>query len=282
MATWQVHGAIDDVCLITNDNVQDWIPEGTLDFVALKQYPLCQLKTAIQIAVLARHGGFFIDADMICSSPLTAIREALGDYQMALYGFHLALVGAQPESAILGRWLQLLQQTLAIPRENLLADMGLDHIALGNYSFELLRNELASGTRAIPGAAPTRLISLLRKWQRHRMLTSPKQKYIAQIDPYTSGYIAEHTHRRREKLDARQRYESFWFDQQLPLSAVAGKGALVALHHSWTPAEYSALGFDELATDQSLLSRYLRSLLGDVDIAALDILKTVNAAGVRA
>jgi hypothetical protein len=283
VATWQVHGGVDEVCLITNANLRDWVPEGVLDMAALRDYPICQHKTAIELAVLARYGGFFIDLDMICAAPLVAIQQALAGHDIALYGFHLALVGARPGSAVVRRWLELLQQTLAIPRDKLMAETRLNHIALGNYSFELLRDELATGKRAVPGAAAPRYLTLWRKWRRHRMLTSKGQNYIAQIDPYKSGYIAEHAHRRRDKLSARERYESFWFDEQLPLSAAsANAGALVALHHSWTPPAYAALGFAELARDQALLSRYLRSLLGPVDSVDLSAFMAGKPAGVSA
>jgi hypothetical protein len=115
------------------------------------------------------------------------------------------------------------------------------------------------------------------------MLKSKGQKYIARIDPYKSGYIAEHAHRRWDKLGARERYESFWFDQHLPLSAASRNGgALVALHHSWTPAPYSALRLDELAKDEALLSRYLRSLLGPVASVDLSVLKAGKPAGLSA
>ncbi len=278
VATWQVHGGLDDVCLITDANLHDWVAESVLDLVALQAYPVPQRKDAIEIAVLARYGGLFIDLDTICSAPLVTIGEALVDREIALYGFHMSFVAVQPGSAIVSRWLELLQQTLTLPRERLMAATGLSYTQLGNYTFELLRNELATGKRAIPGESPIKAIRLWRKLQRHRMLKSRGQKYIAQIDPRNSGFIAEYDHRRQDQLNAQQRYESFWFDQHLPVSAATRHGgALVALHNSWTPPAYSALGFAELANDQSLLSRYLRSLLGSMDSVDLGVFSEGNA-----
>jgi hypothetical protein len=179
---------------------------------------------------------------------------------------------------VVQRWLELLQLTLQVPRERLMTATGKDYTELGNYCFELLRNELAAGKRAVPGESLAAHVRLWRKLQRHRMLTSPRQRWIAQIDPRSSGYIAEYAHRRSDKLSARQRYESFWFDPHLPLSAVTDRGAaMIGLHHSWTPPEYSAMGFHELYEDQSLLSRYLRFLLGRFESDDLGIFNTQNS-----
>jgi hypothetical protein len=277
MATWRVHGGIDDVCLVTDANLHDWIPEGVLDFVALQEYPMPQRKDAIEVAILARYGGLFLDVDTICCAPPVAIQQALADCEIALYGFHMAAVAAREGSKIAFRWHALLQQTLALPRERLMDATGLRYTELGNYTFELVRNELATGKRAVPGFSPTKIIRLWLKLRRHLMLKFTGQKYIAQIDPRKSGFIAEYDHRLQDKLNARERYESFWFDQHLPLSAVTRRGgALVALHHSWTPQAYAAMGFAELANDESLLSRYLRSLLGCSAGAELEIFNRAN------
>ncbi len=278
MATWQVHGGIDEVCLITDANLHDWIPDGEVNLVALQDYPVAQRKDAIEVAILAHYGGLFFDIDTICCAPPVAIQQALADCEIALYGFHVAVVGARRGSKVARRWHELLQQTLALPREQLLSATGLSYTELGNYSFELLRNELATGKRALPGESPTKAVRLLRKWQRYRMLKFTGQHYIAQLDPRKSGFIAEYDYRRQDKLNARERYESFWFDRHLPLSAVTRHGgALVALHHSWTPPAYAAMGFAELANDQSLLSRYLASLLGGTGGVDMGIFNTGKA-----
>ncbi|MEZ5573719.1 MAG: capsular polysaccharide synthesis protein [Halioglobus sp.] len=262
VATWQIYGDVDAVQLITDANLHEWIADGVLDMETLADYPIPQRKDAIEIAMLARYGGLFIDLDTICSAPLSALKEALADVEIALYGFHLSTVAAQPGSMTVARWLELLQATLRVPREQLMAATGLTYTELGNYSFELLRDELASGRCATPAERPAKVVRLWRKLLRHRMLKYSRQKYIAQLDPRGTGYIAEYDHRRQDTLTAKERYQSFWFDPHLPLSAVTAKeAALIGLHHSWTPAQYSVLGFAELAADQSLLSRYLRHLL---------------------
>ena len=113
------------------------------------------------------------------------------------------------------------------------------------------------------------------------MLKSRRQAFIGQVDPVMSGFIAEHNHRRNDTLSSRQRYESFWFDKNLPVSAIAGNNPqLIALHHSWTPAEYSAMKFEELEGDDSLLSRYLKSLLGGFDKVELNLFKVAINDGV--
>jgi len=275
VATWQVYGGVESVHLITDVNLHEWVAEDVLDLRALAAYPIPQRKDAIELAVLARYGGLFIDLDTICSAPLVVLQAALSDADVALYGFHLSTVAARPGSRIVERWLQLLQQTLTVPREQLMAVTGKDYTELGNYSFELLRDELATGRRATPGQNPGRITRLWRKLQRHRMLKYSGQKHIVQLNPRSTGYIAEYYHRREDTLSARQRYESFWFDPHLPLSAVIAQGAaLVGLHHSWTPAAYSAKGFAELAVDQALLSRYLRALLGERSAVDLSLFIT--------
>lgn len=280
VATWQAHGGFGKVCLITQDNLHKWLPDGVLDLHALRQYPVPQQKDAIEVAMLAHYGGIFMDIDTISSAPFVAIREALADCEIALYGFHLSTVGARQHSPVAQRWLELLQETLSLPREALMAATGLNYTELGNYTFELLRNELATGKRAQPGEPVTKVIGILRKLQRIRLLKSRRQTYIAQIDPRRSGYIAERAYRRADKLTARERYISFWFDERLPVDTVSSHGGgLIALHHSWTPPEYSAKGFSELADDQSLLSRYLRTLLGPDELAHPGILETVLTGG---
>lgn len=272
LATWHARGGINQICLVTDINLHNWIAEGVLDLEALSEYPIGQRKDAIEIAVLARHGGLFIDVDTIFASPSRAMPEILVDSEIALYGFHLGFVGAQPESPVVYRWLELLQQALTIPRAQLLSVAGPDRFMLGNYCFELLRNELATGRRAVPGERQSRPVKLLQKFQRYRMLRSKGQKFIRQIDPVKSGFIAEAEYRSREKLDARGRYLDFWFDRELPVAAVTGRGAsVIGLHHSWTPAAYSALSFEEVAEDSSLLSRFLRLQLGQIDPERPDV-----------
>ncbi|MCU0500648.1 MAG: capsular polysaccharide synthesis protein [Anaerolineae bacterium] len=277
LATWQVQGGIDGVCLVSDANLHNWIAEDTLDIEALQQYPVAQRKDAIEVAILARYGGLFLDVDTICTAPPLGIRQALADSELVLYGFHLAVVGAQPNSQLARRWLVLLQQALGLPREHLIRASGSSYFMLGNYTFELLRDELATGRPAVAGESYSRAIKLIRKVRRHWMLKTRGHKFIWQLDPGDSGFICESHHRKKAGLSARQRYEDFWFNKQLPISAASSRaGALIGLHHSWTPASYSAMGFEELAQDQSLLSRYLRYLLLNVDLSALDIFKEFN------
>jgi hypothetical protein len=273
VATWKARGEINEVHLITDANLPQWVEEGVLDLVALQAYPVPQRKDAIEVAVLARYGGLFIDLDTICSGPLVTIQRALVDHQLALYGFHMAAVAAQPGAAIVSRWLQLVQQTLALPREQQMAATGLDYTELGNYSFELLRDELATGRTATPCQSQAKVLGFYRRVRRYLMFRFTRQQYIARISPISTGYIAEYVHRRDEQLSPQQRYRSFWFDEQLPVAAVyAQGGALIGLHHSWTPPAYTAKGLAELAQDQTLLSRYLRSLLGEFDRVDLSVL----------
>jgi len=276
VASWQKCGGIDEVCLISDANVRDWIAEDALDWNALQAYPVPQRKDAIEVAVLARYGGLFLDVDTLCAAPPLAIRQALVNREIALYGFHLAVVAARPSSGVVARWLELLQQTLAVPRARQMEATGLDYTMLGNYTFELLRDELATGRTAIPGEIQGGIVKQWRKLQRYRMLNGSGQTAIAQLDPRISGFIAERDYYSGSKLTARSRYEDFWFDKSVPLSAVTCHGAaLTALHHSWTPAAYSALSLSVLAEDQSLLSRYLRALLGGLNEVNLGL--TSNA-----
>jgi len=280
LATWQLRGGIDELSLLTDANLHQWLAAGVLDLEALREYPLPQRKDAIEIAILALYGGLFLDLDTLCAQPPLALPGALGRAEVALYGFHVAAVAARPGSAVARRWLELLQQTLRLPRSQIMAATGRDYTELGNYTFELLRDELATGRQSQPGIARGRLAQLHNKWRRYRMLHQPGQAWIAQLDPNDSGYIAEHGYRRRQLRQAAERYCGFWFDRELPLDAVTRQQPeLVALHHSWTPPEYAALGFDELAQDQSLLSRYLRHLLGDIDPAQLTLVHQLNHTG---
>jgi len=277
LATWQAYGGIDKVCLITDANLNDWIAEGTLDVQALQQYPVAQRKDAIEIAVLARYGGLFLDVDTICTASPSAIIQALEGSEIALYGFHLAVVAARPDSEITSRWLELLQQTLTVPREQLIASCGNSHFMLGNYTFGLLRDELATGKPAVPGELNTRPGELIKKIRRHWVLKTKGRHLISQINPRKSGFIAEQDYCGKEKLNAVEGYKNFWFSEKLPICVASNNGgSLIGLHHTWTPARYSAMGFEELAEDQALLSRVLKELLQHSDISAFDVFKEFN------
>ncbi|MBK6510393.1 MAG: hypothetical protein IPG06_13695 [Haliea sp.] len=55
---WRRHDSIDEVYLISADNLHEWIGEGVLNMTVLQAYPIAQRKDAIEIAILARYGGF--------------------------------------------------------------------------------------------------------------------------------------------------------------------------------------------------------------------------------
>jgi hypothetical protein len=269
LATWRIHGGISDVHLVTDRNLHEWLDGDVLDLTALQHYPVAERKDAIEIAILARYGGLFLDVDTICAGPPLAIGQALAGSEIALYGYHVAAVAARPGSTIMQRWLALLQQTLALPREQLVATGGPNYLQLGNYTFELLRTELATGTPAIPGACDTRPARRVKAIRRHWFMQTRGRRFIRRLDPHKTGFIAEQGHRSQDRLDAPQRYLSFWFNRDLPDSVVTGnRGALIGLHHSWTPADYTALSLEELSADRRLLSRYLMYLLRDTDYRA--------------
>ena len=93
------------------------------------------------------------------------------------------------------------------------------------------------------------------------MLKFSGQRFIRQFPPGKSGFIVERGVHSDQKLDAKSRYVEFWFNDKLPLDAVLSRHTpIIGLHHSWTPPWYTLLGFEDLAEDSSLLSRFLRSL----------------------
>ena len=263
LATWRQHGGIEDVTLITDENLHQWIAPDTLDWEALADYPVAQRKDAIEIAVLARHGGLFLDVDTIMTSPPHSIFRHMDRFDITLYGYHLAAVGTRAGSPVVARWLELLQDVLSVPRQEIMAATGRNYTELGNCCFELLRDELATGRRSTPDFKRGKASTLIARIKRYLMLRSPWQSFIRQLDPAKTGYIAECRYRPQEQLSAQQRYAGFWFDRKLSVSeAFNGKSELVALHHSWTPASYSCMEYDELRRDDCLLSRYLVSLTG--------------------
>jgi len=245
--TWRDHGGIERLILLDDGNVNQWVEENTLDYGALREYSITERKDAYQVAVLARHGGLFLDVDTIMPAFPHALVDALQRSEIALYGHHMGVIAARQDSVFMARWLAILQRLLAAPRR-------FSPLPLGNQAYEMARDEFAGVTGR--GALNRKLLRRLRFATTHR-------RYVARLNRTATAYMPELRGLPRPGVTHRERYERFWFSGKLPLARVFGRGqSLIALHNSWHPAWYSSLDEAQLLGDRCLLSRTLRHLRG--------------------
>jgi len=240
--TWSDHGEMAEVIVLNDANLFEWLPRETLNWEALNSYSITEKKDAIQVAILARHGGLFLDADTIVVAPPRDLFQALKHSEVALYGNHMGVIAARPNSPFMARWLYLLQEILDAPRQSL-------HLPLGNMAYERLRDECAGAVDYGPHVR--RLLRVL-------AFAVGKRHLVRRLDRKRSGFMPELKGRSGGRRHHRSLYQAFWFSDSLPLERVFTRGqTLIGLHNSWNPPGYAELDEEGLMRDGSLLSRTL-------------------------
>jgi hypothetical protein len=276
LRTWAPH--LGDVRVLDLPAAAEAIGPGVFDFDALARFPLPQQKDAIQAAVLNRHGGVFMDADMIVLRDLRPVLQYLERSEFVIFARYLAFIAARPGSWLLQRWLSEIRDAVdtAVP------DVA-NWSALGNQPLERALQALfasAPPIRALPRLAaflgehpvPASESSLARMVRRGREIASRRvrrwtiralrSRQLTMLDRLEWGYVPEEAHFPGLAMSAREKYERFWFSEEVPLEkAFTQKQCVIALHNSWTPAWYTQLDEDAVLAHPCLLSRTLRSLL---------------------
>lgn len=113
METWGRHTAGRETVVVDHESLEEHTGAGVLDLEPLKRFPLATQKDAIEGALLARHGGIFLDADTILVGSLDPIIRRLERSEMVLFNRYLGFAAARPAATITVRWLASVRERLA-------------------------------------------------------------------------------------------------------------------------------------------------------------------------
>jgi len=279
--TWR--RGLPSAAVVTLDyaNLDQYLPPGTLNITTLRRFPLMQVKDAIMVAILYRHGGLFIDMDTLIVDDISPITASLERNTMFNFGGNLSVVGARAGAPLLALWLDRVRERLALAASGAVDPARVPWSFIGYDSLSEAYAEVRDAAwhrRAIRSTAPGRRLwaaaarikpppgergALWRRiprridWEFTRRSIA---RHMVQLE--THGFFAELHDGRDRSLDRISQYRQFWFDTTIPVESVVKEGVrVIGLHNSWTPDWYAALSREEVLAHGSLLSRTLRHLL---------------------
>jgi hypothetical protein len=229
MDTWRNLGDI-ELHLLDYSNVQHFT--GAVFNENLRSYPLAQQADAIRFAILARHAGFWMDADTIVVRRPTAVLSALERSDVAMFGE----AGDHASFGFIG---------VSRTRTRLLKKVA---------------TECAALTRSpIP---PTASWDYIGKPFRSRVKGSQFEGTSLAILPEAElGYLQEARH--HSGADKRTRYREYWLRQPAEFSPelLAGCDGIIALHNSWMDDEFRLRSKEDVLAGPELICQYLRHSL---------------------
>ena len=263
-STWDSSLPGDEKTHIDLANLSDHIgPEVyDLDFLG-RLTPMAQ-KDAVEVAVLEKHGGVFMDVDTIAVADISPILGRLSHSEMLLFGRHLAFVAARPGARLIGLWLEAIQQRLELASKGALEPRELPWDFVGNAPFaHVLDTMTGVGSPEPPTESGTKKRnSIAERVRRRVLLASRHRRELTTLSPRRYGFIAEATIFNRARSDPEERYRRFWFESDVATESVfSSKTTVIGLHHSWTPNWYTGLSTDEVLDHDCLLSRVLRRVI---------------------
>jgi hypothetical protein len=278
LRTWQRNAPDYEVIVLDHSNLAQYAGAGVLDLETLAQVSPNIQKDAVMFAVLARHGGLFMDMDTIVFSGMDAFRRELLSTELVTFSRHMAVTGARRESTLVHGCLERIRQRLERLRAdgvpsygvwwNFFGNAVLDEQMVatcraasrlarvqGRFTEGVGRILRPAGTKA--AAFPRRVDGVLTRW-RYRF---DLEHLYRMLDRDRHGFIAERVHGNRRIRDREQRYLDYWFEQSDEHRPPPGQVPIIGLHHSWTPRWYMDLDEAAVLAHPCLMSRTLRAAL---------------------
>ncbi len=199
---------------------------------AMHTYSKAQQANAIRLAVLAEHGGLWLDTDTIAFRDPTAVWDALNDNDVVLFGN---------------------------PGQNAFNNF----IAVRDRDDDFIRStsEAALSLIAAPKPADAEWDCTSRYFYDRVARQQFGTSKVITLDLRTHGYIAEVcVGGLPYNSDS---YRKFWFDEALEFSPsmLDGNCGVIGLHHSWTPDTYRWLSAGEVLAGKETKSKFIRYAL---------------------
>jgi hypothetical protein len=272
LRTWEQNLPGDSIVVLDYDSLGDHLGADVYDMSILRRLPLSMQKDALMVAILEQHGGVFMDVDTLVLGDLSPVLRPLERSESVMFGMHCGFLAARPhEFAAHGPpegglpWDYLAGAALEEVLEGMVTSSDIRepmrarvlgrsaHLAARSTPTVPRRGRLGIGLdRVARGLSKRRLRSVVRSRLAHR---------LAMLDPGRGGFIPETQHFGSRRMTTRQKYERFWFEDDLDPDEVASRGPVVGLHNSWTPDWYRRLPEDAVLEQDCLLSKTLRRLL---------------------
>ncbi len=267
-STWELGFPGYEQVQIDYSTLGDYVDSDVFDFDFLRRLTVPMQVDAIEVAVLAKHGGLFMDMDTIAVADVSPVLHRLLHSEVVMFGRHMAFVAARPGAHIMELWLRAIQQRLEFASRKRLEPRELPWGFAGNDALADVLDALTGvGTQEPPIQLGSRRQDMITARLRRRfLLASRHRREIAFLNRRKFGFIAETAKFHEAPSEPRDRYESFWFDADLPIDAVfTPRTTVIGLHHSWTPDWYTGLSTDEVLDHECLLSRVLRHVISGND-----------------
>lgn len=273
MKTWERNLPGYELVVLDHSNLDRYLPRGTYDTNVLRRLPLAVQKDAVMVAVLAKHGGVFMDVDNIATDDLGPILQNLDTAEVVTFRLHLAFIAARPGAQLLTRWVAVIRERLARLEDGNPGAIPWDFT--GNGPLAQVMTDMVGASR--PGRALRRLLRPGRAWPgwarrmwlrvggpistRSRRLVFPwlypgdlkmlsRRRYGFLAEPGLWGKPAE-------------RYRRHWFAKGAGAAASNPRQRIIALHNSWTPEWYKALSERQVLEHDCRLSQTLRQVLSE-------------------
>lgn len=241
MTSWLSYVPMSSVVLINSSNINRFLP----DCVAvehLSMYSFAKQSDIVSAHLLREYGGAFVDVDTVFTSEHSANFTSLKpeDQRLRYFGnketngVHIGALACNSNTPAISHWADELFSRVPEWSE----DRSWSYV--GNEIIEPFINSS--------------------KGKEFSLCFDVKEQLGT---PETSLY--EKLPKKPRQLDGRTLYENFWFTQleddlaeEIITEIESLNGGLVLLHNSWTPDSYSALTADEISSDRTLLSYFLR------------------------
>jgi hypothetical protein len=286
MKTWAKNLPDYEVIILDYSNLDQYLPEGTYDMSVLTGLPLMMQKDAIMVGVLKEQGGVFLDADTLVTGDITPMFEILKDTEVMMFGYHCAFLLSRPGARLLNLWHKAIQERLnRVGKEEILPWDYLANGAMAEAMDALIMEH--SGYYARQKKMEDKIIGPYRKVTRNEAMLSAALKmwinrignalagrqraynfrgvlkqYLVMLNRMDHGFIPEAVYYPSRIMPARDKYNKFWFDNEIDIRNVfMPNQKIIGLHHSWTPQWYKDLSEKDVLENQSLLSRTIKHLL---------------------
>jgi len=286
--TWEKNLPDYKVILLDYSNIDPYLPEGTYDMSVLKGLSLMMQKDAIMVGVLKEHGGVFLDADTLVTGDITPVFEMLKNTETVMFDYHCAFVLSRPGARLLDLWQAVIQERLKCVVQDGNEDLPWDYFsndAMAKVMDTLIMEQ--SGFYATQKKIENKIIETYRKVTRNETLLTAGLKmwinrignalagrqrafyfrnalkqYLIMLNRKEHGFIAEAVYSPSRIVHPMDKYNKFWFDDEIDISNVfTPNQKIIGLHHSWTPQWYKDLSEKDVLENQSLLSRTIKHLL---------------------
>ena len=241
--SWKKYLPDYEIVILNYSNLENWLPKDFYDKILYDEFKIAQQTQVIRAAILEKHGGLWLDADIIVTN--SDIEKFFDENsELNIFENRIACLKAKKHSKILKKWVKGIKWNLFVYKH--LFDFYFMHFPF--KARDMMNWDYLSA----------QILNRLYKTKNKKLLNNVS---IADSKTYLENLWDKECNRSRFKDSVVERYNHFYINNDFSDFVNKNMQSLIILHNSWMPREYGKLTKEEVLKKDNTLAKIFKKIL---------------------